>query len=234
MLSNSILHSFLSINFNTSMFSFCFEWKIHKKNFIHALNASMFRWMALGIGSPSVTDITLKICLDQNSKPPKPTIHVSHLYMDVIFSPLLAYTLFRKCQTEGWAITLQRPRWAPVYEKLCILVSHRSRQSCADQSLLGRIRCAPDFRNRTRNMFNHAKERGVSEEAWPGGYSVPFYITARMGVRDSLASPKRSRGFGGGNVARGQSHSPLFIVTQGLQEHFACKSLLLLYTFLLI
>lgn len=53
----------------------------------------MFRWMALGIGSPSVTDIALKICLDQNSKPPKPTTDVSHLYMDVIFSPLLAYTV---------------------------------------------------------------------------------------------------------------------------------------------
>lgn len=170
MLSNSILHSVVSTSFNTSVFIFRLEWKIHKKNFIHALNARRFIWMSLGIRSPSTTDISLKACLDQNSKPPKPTIYVSYLYMDVIFSPLLASTLFRNCQTEEWEISLKRPVWTTACEKLCIHVSHRSRQSYADPSLLGMNRCAPDFINRTRNMkFDLAKKRegcGWGGRAW--------------------------------------------------------------------
>lgn len=71
----------------------------------------------------------------------------------------------------------------------------------------------------------------MAEGAGPGGYSVPFHSTARVGVRDSLVSWKSGRGFSGGNVAGRGSHLPLFIVTQGVQEHFACKSLFLLYTF---
>lgn len=169
--------------------------KIHR-NFIHALNASMFKWMALGIGSLFATDIALKVCLNQNSKPPKPTIDVSHLYMDVIFSPLLAYTLSRNCQTKGWAISLQRPGWTTAYEKLWIHVTHRRRQSCADQSLSGMNRCALDFRNRTRNLkLNLAKKRQSCVAEGAGSYSVPFYITVRMRVRDSLASWKTSGGF---------------------------------------
>lgn len=73
----------------------------------------------------------------------------------------------------------------------------------------------------------------MAEGAWPGGCSVPFHIIARVGVRDSLASQKRNRGFGGGNAAGGGSHPPLLIVSWGLQEHFACKSLSHLCTFVI-
>lgn len=101
---------------------------------------------------------------------------------------------------------------------------HRTRKS---------LRTEQDFRNRIRNVkFNlEKKERCVAVGAGAGSYSVPSHITARVGVRDSLASWKMSTGFSGGNVAEGGRHSPFFIVTWDLQEDFACKSLLLLYTF---
>lgn len=178
MLSNSILHSILSTSFNTSMFIFCFEWKIHKKNFIHALNASMFIWISLGIRSPSTTDTALKVCLDQNSKPPKLTVDVSYPYMDVIFSPVLASTPETVRLKNGQSACKDQDEPQPMRS----YASHRSRQSYADQSLLGMNRHAPDFRNRTRNMkFNLTKkERGV----WLRGQGqeiILYHFTSLLG-----------------------------------------------------
>lgn len=59
----------------------------------------------------------------------------------------------QKCQTEGQAISLQRPGLTTAYKKLCIHVTHRTRKS---------LRTEPDFRNRIRNVkFNLEKKRGV-------------------------------------------------------------------------
>lgn len=119
----------------------------------------MFIWISLGIRSPSTTDTALKVCLDQNSKPPKLTVDVSYPYMDVIFSPVLASTPETVRLKNGQSACKDQDEPQPMRS----YASHRSRQSYADQSLLGMNRHAPDFRNRTRNMkFNLTKkERGV-------------------------------------------------------------------------
>lgn len=190
--------------------------------------------MAIGTSAPFCnSDIALKVCLDQNSKPPKPTTDVSHLYINVLFSPLLAYTLSRNRGLSDWRMGNQLAKTSMNHSQWEVMHSyHRSRQSSADQSLWGENRCVPDLRN-TRNVkFNPAEKR---EGCGWGGMARRLFCTisrpCQSWSKGFFDFPEEEQGFWWRKCGRRGSHPPLFIVTRGLQEHFACKSLPLLYTF---